>query len=480
VSPERREDISRRRFLGVSAAVLGLAGVGAPGCGGDGGDPVDPPLPPVEPARNLVIFIADDHRADVLGHLGHPVVRTPNIDQIASEGVSATRLFSVALDCQPARVSLFTSLYARTHGVTDNTAEVPDSLLFLAEVLRDTGFATGGFGKLHDGTNAGQGLLETKPFVGAKSPFYTQFIRWDNQAIESGHSGLEAQECPTHTITEQGLDFIRRNAQRRFFALISIPEPHPPYIAPEPYYSRIDPALVPATTFHDSARFWQSRNPRWVEYYRATWDTVSLTDLRRALATYYAKIEFVDAELGRVRQALQEEGILDQTVLLYISDHGEAAGMGGIMGKSGVLFDPIPRQPLVLRYPSLRAAGRKIEALLESVDVAPTLLDLLGVTVPSSFQGKVSTSVLRGGKPLRSDVIAMLPTGLEPGLTTTATDRPILARMVRTTRYKLIEYADGYQELYDLEQDPLEMDNRIATADPAVLSDLERRLARAG
>jgi arylsulfatase A-like enzyme len=305
-----------------------------------------------------------------------------------------------------------------------------------------------------------------KPFIGAQSPYYSRFIRWDNKAIESGRTSLDPKDCPTHTILQQGIEFIRRNASRRFFALISIPEPHPPYIAPEPYYSRIEPDVVPATSFRDSTRFWQGKNPGWVEHYRAIWEKISRSELQRALATYCAKIEFLDAEFGRLRQTLEQEGILDETLLVYLSDHGDMAGLGGVLGKSGLMYDPVLRQPLVLRYPPLGAAGLKVDALLESVDVAPTLLDLLGVQVPSSFQGKVSTQVLRGGRPLREDVVTLMAAAL--------------ARMARTRRHKLIVYADGFQELYDLEQDPLEMDNRRSTADPALVRDLEARLQRAG
>ena len=461
------DGLSRREFLSLSSTAA-LAIAGAAGCGGDSPVPEPEPTPqPIAPARNVVLFLSDDQRADVFGHLGHPTVSTPNFDRLAADGVSATRLYTVALDCQPSRVSLFTSLYQKTHGVVDNSAEVPDSLLFLAEVLRDAGLATGGFGKLHDGTNAGQGLVEIKPFISAQSPYHSRFIHWDNEAIQSGRSSLYAKECPTHTITDQGIEFIRRNAHRRFFALISIPEPHTPYLAPDPYYSRVDPARVLASGFNENKRFWQDKNPGWAEYYAQIWSGVSDKDLRRCLASYYANVEFLDTEFGRVRQALEQEGVLDETILMYMSDHGEAAGLGGVMGKSGLLYEPIVRQPLVLRYPALGVSGLKLDALMENVDVAPTVLDLLGLPVPSVFEGTASTQVLRGGRAVRSDAISRRGQDLS------------FMRMVRTERYKLIEYADGLRELYDLMQDPDEVDNRIATADPGVLQDLLHRLERA-
>jgi arylsulfatase A-like enzyme len=466
---ERPAELSRRRFLCVSSAAVAaaLTGIGPTGCGdeGMGGPEPDPTPAPIAPAKNLVVFIADDWRADVLGHLGHPIIRTPNFDRLAQEGVSATRLFSVAMDCQPARVSLFSSLYAKTHGVRDNQAIVPESILFLAEVLRDAGFATGGFGKLHDGTGAGQGLQEVKPFLSVDSPFYTQFIQWDNRAIESGRSGLDADECPTHTITSDGISFIRKNAGKRFFALISIPEPHPPYIAPDPYYSRIDPGQIQVRTFAESQQFWKSRHPGWSDYYRQTWASVGRESLQRALATYYAKIEFLDAELGRLRSALEQEGLLDQTAVVILSDHGEMAGLGGVMGKSGMMADPVLREPLIIRYPPLATALRSA-GLMESVDVGPTLLSLLGVPIPSSFEGHASERMLQGsGKP-KDDAISVLP--------------DLGTRMVRTARYKLIVYGGGFQELYDLDSDPGEELNIAQGADPALLQDLTRRLQRAG
>jgi N-acetylglucosamine-6-sulfatase len=456
-------ELSRRRFLELAAA--GLAGAGLAGCP-DEPDPPEEPDPPLVPARNLVIFMSDDHRADLIAHQGHPVLRTPNLDRLAAEGISASRLFSVAMDCQPSRVSLFSSLYARSHGIINNTMPVPASITFLTEVLKEAGFVTGGFGKLHQREGAAQGFDEIGPATWHDA-YRPSNIAWDDRAIESGRSLLALERAPTRIIAEQGMAFIRKNAARRFCTVISTPDPHPPYIAPEPFYSRIDPASVPVLSFRESTQFWRDKPEHVVSWYAERWARVTRGGMQRVLATYFAQIELIDHELGRVLELLRTLGIEDETLVLYVSDHGDMGGAGGVMGKSlGLMYDPVIRQPFVARHASLGTGGRKLDALLESVDVAPTLLRLLDVPAPGSFQGRDAHRVLRGRDVGRQDVISTHPFAE--------------SRAVRTARHKLLIYGIGHEELYDLQVDPQETQNLIATADAALVADLRMRLLRAG
>ena len=437
---------SRRRFL--SAGVGALAGLS---CSQE-------PPPAAEPKRpNILFLLPDQMRAQALGCMGNPDVRTPHLDRLASQGVLFRNTFANSPVCCPARATLLTGKYAHTNGMIANDLRLRESETTVAELLRDAGYRTGFVGKWHlDGGKRLPGYVPPGPrrqgfeFWAANEcshqHFDTQYFRDSDQPVPI--EGFEAE-----TWTNLGIEFLRQTQSddRPFFLTIQMGPPHDPYIAPEEYRSTYDPQAL-------------AMRPNWKE-------SPELPG-RDDIASYYAMITAVDDQIGRLMATLDELGLAEDTIVWVSSDHGDMMGSQGMRLKRKPWEESI-RVPGIVRYPRKVLGARTTDALLSHVDFAPTWLALCGIEAPQAMQGTDLSAVVLGQTEQGPDSAFFQIFGPYHAGGAVAGWRGI-----RTARHMYARYEKEPWVLYDLQEDPYELNN--LAADPAaapVREELEQRLA---
>jgi len=400
----------------------------APRVLGEGGaDPLVPaPLSRADDARadglrrglasaNVLLVILDAGRAQSFGAYGYGRPTTPEIDRIASEGVVFERVYTPAVYTLGAMSSLWTSQYPdRHHSEVSFSARLPKDRLTLAELLSAQGIHTAGFVA---NAVAGAGFGFDRGFVEFHEVFRTLGSRGD----------VFRQALPP---------WLAANRERRFFAYIHFREPHFPYDPEPPFDTKFGPnGPIPKAARRDAAFFTdvnQGRRP------------LSEAEREHLVRLFDGNLAFADHEVGALRKALEAEGLWDRTVVIVTADHGEELFERGWIGHNVHLYEPSVHVPLIVRFPKgVGPAGKRVAALADLLDVAPTIADILGAQGGSDreFQGRSLLPVIEGaaGKPAV--------------LSRTVWDRPRYA--LRDERYKYVYYTQtGEEWLYDLEADP--------------------------
>jgi len=417
--------------------------------------------------RNHVLLITTDHWfGSLLGGEGHPVVQTPTLDALARLGTTYTRAYSDCPVCIPARRTLMTGAPARVHGdrVFDESLAMPP-LTTLAAAFGDAGYQTYAVGKLHvnpprdrigfddvwlaeEGRTAFGAEDDYELFLGERGHAGQQFAHGmgnNDFAMRPWH--LDEASHVTNWITQQMARVIRRrDPTRPAFWYLSYTHPHPP-LAPLAHYldlyrdAEID-APATGSWSEDTASL-----PYAVRINRLRWSHLGPRETRQARMAFYALCTHIDHQLRVIVGTLREEGILDRTVILFTSDHGEMLGNHGLWVKR-LLYENSARVPLILvgaagdeRVP----VGRRDDRLVGLQDVMPTLLGLAGCEVPASVTGRSLV-----GSDVRDHLYA------EFGEDERAT------RMITDGRHKLIYYPAGNRsQLFDLAVDPAERDDLV-------------------
>ncbi|MEA1951175.1 MAG: sulfatase-like hydrolase/transferase [Planctomycetota bacterium] len=425
---------------------------------------------------NVLFICADDHAAYVTGAYGNKLVRTPNIDRLAQAGIRFDRAYSNAPICSASRASFITGRYPRTVGVTQLRTPLPESETTLADILKAAGYDTAAIGKTHfnSGLKHGYDSLINHPQHrqwlkrrGAKplpkgvevlpkwKPFRDHARIWLNGMYDP--FGAVDADMPGTFFARRAAAFVEQKRDRPFFLFISFYEPHSPFRFPVEYAGRHDPGKFPV------AKVGPGDGGQIPAIFR------DLTDAEKQgiTAAYYTSTEFMDKNVGLVLEALRRSGKADNTLVVYIGDHGYMLGHHGRFEKH-CSFEQANRTPLLLSYPGKIAAGRHTEAMTEFIDIVPTVLDFCELPTPGNVQGR-SLAALAAGK-------------------TDSHRRRIFVEyaqndevMVRDERWKLVfirgkrRRDDGYDtrlplpghklKLYDLKNDPEEMHNLAGEAE---------------
>jgi len=428
---------------------------------------------------NILLITADEMRHDCYGAAGHPLVRTPHLDALARRGVRFTNAYTTFPVCVPARMSILTGQYAHAHGLTTNRGFLPEGQPTLPSALREAGYRTAAFGKMHFWPPYKSYGFETMRLaeqhgLGYKiDDYHSDYLArrglvdlwdlWDQQApyrkeapAEYWESfGAKASAIPDehyHTtwIADRTIEFLNEADERPFFVWTSFIKPHHPFDPPKPWDEMYDPKDVPAPD--DQALALEKplltrggrRDPR-----QAYFDLSRLSEeaYRRVAALYYASISHIDHHVGRIMKALEEGGLLEDTLVIFTSDHGDYMGAYGLILKDpNVPYDALAKVPMIAAGPGVKE-GTVSDALVSLVDLFPTAARLAGAAIPPSVQGKDISSLLAGGgdaSPVREAIFME--------------SRNVKA--VRTGRYKyLYDHECGIEELYDLVADPREQVN---------------------
>ena len=426
---------------------------------------------------NILLVHSDQHRYDSVGVNGHPLVQTPNIDRLASEGVNFQHAFTPSPICSPARGSLITGMWPTQHGCinipgTESYRAMHEGLDTVFDLLDRAGYSIKYVGKFHQETARPPTDYGVDEYIGTGA-----YRRWrEEQGLppmprENGYFG----ECDPHVTPEQSHpgwaagEAIRMMEEsvaedRPFFVRWDPPEPHLPCIPPEPYNSMYAPGSIPPwPSFDDSLEgksyVQQLQRQRWgiADW---TWE-----DWAPVVSRYLGMISLIDAQVGELLEALNRLGVAENTLVIYTCDHGDFCGGHGMMDKHFAGYDDIMRVPLVLRFPGrMRPATTCRDFVSHSIDLASTIAAAAGVDIPEQFEGQDLVELVNGriANP-RSDIFSMYQ-GCQMGLWST--------RMIRDERYKFVYHATGRPEFYDLESDPGELRNVIL--DTAVQPHLER------
>lgn len=441
-----------------------------------------------------VLFIAVDDLANSLGCYGDLVAKTPNIDRLAATGVRFDRAYNQLPLCNPTRASVMTGLRPDTIKVYDLDRhfrdEVPDAVT-LSQTFMNAGYFAGRVGKIYHynvpasiGTDGFDDPPSWKLTINPKGRDKTDealiFNAEPHRKISAALSWLAAdgedEEQTDGMITTEAIKLMEKHKDEPFFIAAGFFRPHTPFVAPKKYFEMYpleemrlpyappgDRDDIPVPGFAHNCPI-------------PNYNLDELT-LRKALQAYYACVSFVDAQVGRMLDALERLEIADKTIVVFWSDHGYHLGEHNGIWQKRTLFEQASRTPLIIRNPSSPGNGVTCPRIVEFVDIYPTLAELAGLSGPENLEG-------RSLKPLLDDPIApwdgeAITQILRP--TDDRLEEPVMGCSIRTARWRYTEWAEGESgvELYDHASDPMEFQNLAIDPDEdakAVIEQLRPRL----
>lgn len=427
---------------------------------------------------NVLLLYTDQQRWDTIQAGGNPFIHTPNLDRMAREGALFHRCYCNSPVCMPSRQSLLSGTYPSTNGCTDNGIEFDESRMTLQEILSAVGYTTANIGKLHFKNHSNRDHRELHPKYGfdhlilSDEPgcYEDAYIKWVRErapesveqcrvALPPAYDGppnqapdrnpvkpytFQAPESLTHSafVADETITFLqqRKESGGPWFAIAGFYAPHCPFNPPERFVDMYTPSELPLPAFD------QSGGP-------FPWDGVK-RDLpnaqwQKVKAYYYALISHVDDCVGKILTALESSGQMENTLIIFTSDHGEHLGDHGITSKGPPGLDSCTRVPLLVRYPKKVQAGKQYNELIESLDISSTIVDYCGIQIPPQFQGRSFRTLLEG-ETYHSRTSAF-----------TELKNPFRSswKALRTDRYKYCVNHDGFELLYDHQNDPHEQRN---------------------
>jgi arylsulfatase A-like enzyme len=457
-------------------------------------------MPAPRTAPNLLLLVTDQQQAATLAP--GSLCQAPNLRRLAQNGVQFENCYAPNPICAPVRASLFTGLLPHNHGMVDNPhtveayrANLKPDLPFWPRRLQQAGYQTAYFGKWHverslelDRFGFGEYDTEQDAYRGyrayrrqlglpEKAPAPLETVQVEQKGYKpftlSGISPEPAEATLEHYIYGRGIDFIQRQAARQpWFLALSTLAPHDPYITPRPHFERYDPHLIsqPAS-FHDSLE----DRPAIYRRIQQVWKNLDWEHFARAIASYYAFCSLVDDQVGRVLQALQESGQAQNTLVIYVSDHGDYMGAHRLMLKGIPAFEEAYRTPLIISGAGL-PGGKIIRQRLSHLDLAESILPLLGLPAPAQTGAALGRSIL----PLLEEG----PRGqaAQAGWSSQHFAECHGQRFAYTQRvlwwenYKYVFNGFDQDEFYDLANDPHELHNRAG--DPSLRPEIEAMAER--
>jgi len=410
--------------------------------------------------RNVVFILSDDHRYDAMSFMGHPLAITPQMDKLAAEGVHLKNALVTTSLCSPSRASILTGLYTFRHRVIDNQRAVPAGTLYFPEYLQQAGYATAYVGKWHMGSHDDAprpGFDHWVSFQGQG-----QYLPTGNTLNVDGKDVLQKGYITTE-LTDYAVDWLetQRDAKKPFFLYLSHKAVHANF-TPEPKYedSLADrPFVRPATEADTDANY--AHKPRWLRDQRNSWHGVdfpyhSELDIEQYYKRYCESLRSVDDSIGRVMAQLEAMGIADETLVIYMGDNGFMFGEHGLIDKR-VAYETSIRVPMLMRCPELFAGNTVVEQVVANIDIAPTVMNAMGLKKPAHMDGLNFTPLAQGKDiPWRNYFLYVYY--WEKNFPQSPT---VFA--IRGDRYKYISYYGLWDvdELYDLQNDPEETTNLL-------------------
>ena len=454
---------------------------------------------------NIVLMTTDHMRVDNIAANGAPHMVTPVFDDLVRRGVTFTMCHTVGVACAPNRGSMFTGRYPHCHGIMSNGIQLPDNEVTITRVLRDNGYYTGQFGKLHFWPHSARNHREFHPWWDFHQMLLSDepgcyddaYGLWLNAQgvdvrrkanVRMPPAGLkfkrrrplphtpppavdgldmytfqgDEKTTQAHWVADETIGFIDECARTRpeqpFFAHAGFYAPHPPLNPPASQLARYEGRQFPSRRFQageaDQVPASIAKQMRQIaKIPESVWN-----DYRRH---FYAMVSNVDRNVGRIVEAVAKTGQLENTIFVLTSDHGDFLGDHNLNGKNAIPYEGDRVVPLVIAGPGVPSGGR-CDGLCEVLDTMPTLLDMLGIPQTKGNQGISLVPAMRGGK--AREVIYM------EGFTN---------QIIQTHEALYSCFKDGQEMLFDLQQDPHQFRNiaQVARAKP-LLEEMRMRLLR--
>ncbi len=444
---------------------------------------------------NILWICTDRQRFDTLGCYGNRWVTTPHLDRLAQQGVVFDQAWSQCSICAPSRASFLTGRYPSTTRLNRNGQTIPASERLISRLLADNRYICGLAGKYHLSAGApdvtqwsekrvDDGYVVFDWSLHPPATPVCNYTAWlSEHGVEFKHTPVNGSEyvtfgMPPETsnlgwVAQRAINFIKCNAEldRPWMFSCNIEAPHNPYDPPreflEPYLKRLDEIPLPAYTpgeldnkpvfqHIDRAGVWGGGNG----YFAA--EKMSPEDHRLIRAGYWALVDHIDYQVGRMLAALEQTGQLENTIVVFMSDHGEMMGDHGIYFQGAYFYEPMHHIPFIMSWPGGMRGGRRVPAMVEMVDLAPTLLQATGLEIHPGMQGRSLWPILSGtadASQHRDDVFSEYYQAIPGGYRTSPNHRAH-ATCVRSRDYMLAVYhGEDIGELYDLKKDPGEVRN---------------------
>ena len=447
---------------------------------------------------NILVIYTDQQRWDALSCNGQQAIQTPNIDAIAAMGARLNHCYVQNPVCAPSRASFLSGQYCSSLRIGTNGIQFPQDVCTLPQILKSYGYATAQIGKLHFEPHArrdhrnpalryGFDVMIQSDEPGCYDDAYTKWVErvapaqlpsvrtslppaavtWGKRGYSDAPRNTHEPYCfgadasLTHTafVTAQTCDFIRRHDRNTpYFVVAGYYAPHPPLNPPREYLDRVDRSKIRLPVVGEE----ESISPVLKDMTDEDW--------RDVICAYLAMVAQVDDGVGEILNCIRQRGEMDSTVIVFTSDHGEYLGDHGRIQKWMPGHDCITHVPCLVSYPAMIPAGRVCNALIEAIDIAPTLLDYCGVQTPSFMQGRSLEQLLDGKTQEHREVV----------LTELFDEHGSRQTTIRTRRYKYYCPENGQELLFDLEKDPDEVHNCIDEKEYAdALSQMRLHMIRA-
>lgn len=448
---------------------------------------------------NLLVIHTDEHSFRTLGCYRNCLpegqarvwgesntVETPNIDYLAERGVMFTRCYATTPVSSPSRASFMSGLYPQNAGVFTNDMVLKEEALTFGEIFRQNGYETGYIGKLHLN---GKGRPEWHPsrdfgFTDNRYMYnrghWKKVIGMDKEVAFDKDADMRTTDSLNFTtdfLTNRAIEFIQHHKDKPFCCMLSLPDPHGPNQVRAPYDTMFSSLAFdqPVSARKDTAGL-----PAWSHGENLQ------ADKMEDMAAYFGMVKCIDDNIGRLLQVLQENNLLDNTVIVFTSDHGDLCGEHGLVNK-GLPLDGSARVPFIISYPAGMPKGVKISNVMSVVDFTPSVISYFGLKSPVKYEGR-DLSGLWVGETLSDDLDdAVFMRSITPKVASdwdeSATAKRTNWISVVTPRYKLTlsEYASDVPWLTDLEKDPGELENCYSKpAYREVVGQLKKKLSEYG
>ena len=446
--------------------------------------------------KNNVLFIAADDLSCALGCYGDPVAKTPHLDRLAASGVCFLKAYNQLPLCNPTRASVMTGLRPDTIKVYDLDRhfrdEVPNAVTVSQQFMKN-GWWSGRVGKIYHynvpasiGTDGFDDPPSWQKTINPKGRDKTDealiFNAEPHRKISAALSWLAAdgkdEEQTDGMIATEAIKLMERKKNEPFFIAAGFFRPHTPYVAPQkyfdlysledmrlPYAPKDDRKDIPTAAFAHNCP---------VPHYN-----LDKLTCRKAMQAYYACVSFIDAQVGRILDALDRLDLADNTIVVFWSDHGYHLGEHNGIWQKRTLFEQGARAPLIIKAPGAKGNGQTCRRIVEFLDVYPTLTGLAGISTPEAVEGRSLVPLLKN--PLTKWDGHAITQVLRP-----ADDRlaePVMGRSIRTERWRYSDWGEGKHgiELYDHHADPMEFNNLALKPDKeskAVMKSLRKALVK--
>ena len=441
-----------------------------------------------KPKPNVLLIISDDLTTTALGTYGNRIAQTPHIDQLAKEGVQFDRAYSQFPVCGPSRASMMFGYYpsaTETYGYVSGREQVGSERNSLPEWFKKEGYYTARVSKIYhmgipiDIEKGGDGTDDPASWT---EKFNVKAPEWqapgkaelvqnnpDGSIERKGGNVMAIVQASDREVdhadgiaAEKAVELIKAHKRDPFFLAVGLVRPHVPFVAPEKYFIPYPwQEMVPPPVVQDD---WADIPARGINYVTTKNGQMSDAPKQKAIAAYYASVSFMDAQVGKILATLKSEGLEDNTIVVFISDHGFHLGEHDFWMKVS-LHEESVQVPFLIKGPGIKAGTST--SFAELVDLFPTLVDLVGGKVPANIQGKSLVPVLRNPQvQVRDEAFSISQDGN--------------SYLIRTERWAYIQYdedAKAGMELYDMYQDSKQYTNLANLSEyREVVSEMKEKL----